>query len=291
MIDTQENSALKALISLLDEPDETSFTLIRNKILSYENDAMVLLEKALDNSFDPLIRERITDILSKIRMDKLLHDFSTWVNFGSSDMLNGFLLISGYDNPELSKDSLIHRVEQIKMDVWLELNENLTALENIKVLNHILYEVYHFDGYHSMVNTPRNFFLDNLIETRKGNPLSLGILYMVIAQRLNLPVFGVNLPQHFILAYLTETGIAAPTDEDVLFYINPFNLGSVFTRREVELFIRQLKIKPEQSFYSPCSNVDVIERMIHNLIFAYNQAGEHEKNNNLKNLLTILEGD
>jgi len=291
MTEIRENTALKALINLLDEPDENSFTLVRDKLFSYGSEAIPLLDNAMENSFDMLIRGRITEILGKIRMDQLRHEFSAWVNFGSSDLLKGFLQVSAYENFSLDKEELTRKVEQIKMDVWLELNDNLTALENIKVLNHIFYEVHHFDGKQSHNLNSGLFFLDHLLETHKGNPLSLGILYMVIAQRLKLPVFGVNLPQHFILAYLIEPGITGPAAEDVLFYINPFNQGSVFTRREIELFIHQLKIKPELSFFAPCSNADVIERMLRNLIFTYKQTGEPEKIQDLESLLKIIEGE
>ncbi len=288
MIEIQENTTLKALISLVDEPDEKSFSLIRQKILTYGDEALTLLERALENSFHGLIRERISEILLKIRIDKLSHDFATWVNFGSSDLLTGFLLITTYENPEIEKEVLTRQVEQIKMDVWLELHDNLTALENIKVLNHIFYELHHFSGNLSAGREPKYYFLDNLLKTHQGNPLSLGILYMAIAQRLNLPVFGVDLSQHFILAYLKESGLANPLADDVMFYINPFNQGSVFTRREIELFIRQLKIKPQESHFAPCSNVAVIEKMLLHLISAYHLSGEAEKSVNLKTLINIL---
>ncbi len=289
MTDFEENTKLKALISLLDEPDEKSFALVRKKILSYENEAIPLLDNLLENTFDSLMQERIREIIDKLQIDKLAHDFSAWVNFSSSDLLAGFLLISTYGNHKLDREKIIRQVEQIRMDVWLELHDNLTALENIKVLNHIFYEVHHFSGTLSGGRDPKYYFLDHLLETRKGNPLSLGILYMLVAQQLNMPVFGVDLTQHFILSYLQETGITKPGAEDVLFYINPFNQGSVFTRREIELFIRQLKIKPETIYFSPCSNIAVIEKMLLHLISAYHHSGETDKTTDLEMLLKILD--
>ncbi|MFH1159360.1 MAG: transglutaminase family protein, partial [bacterium] len=71
----------------------------------------------------------------------------------------------------------------------------------------------------------------------------------------------------------------------VLFYINPFNNGAVFTRREIELFVRQMKLKPEPSFFAPCTNVDIIHRLINNLVLTYTQLGNAEKVEELKELL------
>jgi len=290
MIDQSKKNALNALIKMLDEPDEKTYDLIRDKICSFGNDAITPLEKFWDDTFELLVQERISSILSTIRMDQTNHDFLDWVKFGSSDLLKGYILVSKTGFSAMDDGALTIRIEQMKMDIWLELNENLTALENVKVINHILFSMHHFEGNKINPGDPQNSYLNILMETRKGSPLSLGILYLVLAQKLNMPIYGVNLPQHFILAYLTEPGIPYPTADDVLFYINPFNEGAVFTRREIELFIRQLKIKPENSFFSPCTNLEIIQRLLQNLKFAYKRLEEPDKIEPLENFLKILEG-
>ncbi|MBN2174815.1 MAG: transglutaminase family protein, partial [Bacteroidales bacterium] len=132
---------------------------------------------------------------------------------------------------------------------------------------------------------------NNLLETKKGNHLSIGILYIVLAQKLNLPVFGVNLPQHFILAYLDELFeelIPSVNENEVLFYINPFNKGAVFTSREIEMFIKHLKLKADESYYKPCDNISIIRRLIENMIFVFDKLGHNEKVAELKVLITHI---
>jgi len=289
MTEPAGNNSLAALINLMDDPDEMAFELIREKIYSFGMDAVPYLEKALENTFDSLIQKRIEGIIQKLYRENLYIDFINWLNLGSSDLLKGFFLVTKTQYPDLNEEEQNKHIEQIRMDIWLELNENLTALENVKVLNHLIYEVHHFDGNKVNPSAPQNSYLNTLLEAHKGSPLSLGMLYIILAQKLGLPIYGVNLPQHFILAYLTDSGLANPTEEDVMFYINPFNKGAVFTRREIELFIRQLKIKPVQSYFAPCSNVDIIKRLLHNLIFSYNQLGYPEKIEDLDNLLKATE--
>jgi regulator of sirC expression with transglutaminase-like and TPR domain len=280
---------MEALINLLDEPDEKAFSLIREKVFSFGEDAIPLLEKALENTFDELIQGRIEDMIGSIHRDNLYLDFMNWVSLGSEDLLKGFLLVTRTQYPDIEEADILSKVGQLKLDVWLELNHDMTALENIKVLNHFFYTVHSFDGNKANMSAPQNFYINNLLETRKGSPLSLGMLYMILGRKCDLPIYGVNLPQHFILAYLNEQKISKPTEDDVLFYINPFNKGAVFTRREIELFIRQLKIKPERSFFAPCSNNDIIKRLIRHLIFAYNQLGYPDKINDLDHLLSAFE--
>ena len=286
---TTENTALNALIKLLDEPDEKTYGLIREQILLLGSDAITPLQEQLENTFNSLIQERIQSIIEKLNRDNLYADFSNWLAVGSSDLLQGFILVTRTQYPSLDEKEIIITIEQLKMDIWIELHENLTALENVKVLNHILFDIHHFDGNRSDISAPQNNYIHTLLESKKGSPISLGMLFIIFAQKLGLPVYGVNLPQHFILTYLTATGIENPGEDDVLFYINPFNRGAVFTRREIEQFIGQMKIKPEKTFFAPCSNPDIIRRLINTLIFSYNQSGSSDKVEVLENLLTAFE--
>ena len=289
LLDSKSNKELSALLNLLDEPDENAFSRIESKIYSFGQEAIPLLEKVWENSFEGIVQERIERIVKMIQQNALQFEFSNWINLGSSDLLKGFILISRTQYPDLEEEKIISRIDQMKRDAWLELNDNLTALENVKVLNHIIYDLHNFEGNKINIHAPQNSYINTLLETRKGNPLSLGMLYMIIAQKLNVPVYGVNLPQHFILAYTTEMVKPYPDENDVLFYINPFNKGAVFTRREIELFIRQLKIKPEAYYFSPCTNVDIIKRLIHNLKYSYDQSGSTDKIEELDNLLKLTE--
>jgi regulator of sirC expression with transglutaminase-like and TPR domain len=289
MTELLENKELNALLHLLDEPDEKAFDSIRKKIHSFGKEAIPYLEKALEINFDPFIQERAGEIVRDIQQGELQSEFTNWINTSSSDLLKGFLLVTRSQYPEINEETLSIRVEQMKMDAWLELNDNLTALENIKVLNHIIYQVHNFDGNKINLSDPQNFYLNTFLETRKGSALSLGILYIIIAQKLNIPVYGVNLPQHFILAYVSELAAEVPSMDDVLFYINPFNKGAVFTKREIELFIRQLKIDPDRTFFAPCSNIDTIKRLIESLILSYTQLGYPDKIEDLERLLKLTE--
>jgi len=127
---------------------------------------------------------------------------------------------------------------------------------------------------------------------KKGNPISLSLLYSVIAQRLGIPIYGVNLPKNFILAYADEVAnlktYEGDENEQILFYINPFNRGAVFGRREIDYYIKQQKLEPQKAFYIPCSNAEIIQRMILNLIFSYEQQAFKEKVVELQELFKIV---
>jgi len=271
MRDIPVTGELTALIQLLDEPDEKAYEVIARKIETFGREAIPGLIEALENSFIPGVRDRITILLDRIRQETFRQELQSWMEPGASDLLEGFLLMSKFQDPEIDTDALTVQVEQLKMDVWIELNDSLTALENVKVINHVLYGIHRFEGNRVNLYAISNQYLHTVMETRQGNPLTLGMLYMIIAQRLNIPIYGVNLPQHFILAYLRDDHPPVPEEQDVLFYINPFNRGAVFTRKEIDLFVRQMNLRPEPWFYTPCSHIDILRRLINNLILSYTQ--------------------
>ncbi len=285
------NKELEALISLLDEPDENTYDEIKKRIFSYGPDAIPSLETAWENSFDNLIQVRIENIIRKIQLDDLYHELSEWGRNNEKDLLKGFYLASRYHYPDQDEEKISNAIGRLIQDIWLELNDELTALEKVKVMNHIIFEIHKYSANKSNFYAPENFFLKNLIETKKGNPISLGIFYIIIAKSLKIPIYGVNLPKHFILAYADELSaryIGETGTEDILFYINPFNKGAVFTKNEIELYIKQLKLKSKQSYYKPCSNNIIIRRLFEEIAFSYKKSGYPDKVSDINKLLKAL---
>lgn len=284
---------LNALISLLDDPDEVVFTQIKSKIVSLGHDVIPVLENAWEHSFDPLLQTRIENIIHTIQFQKIAEDLREWAQNPHGSLLEGAILVAQYQYPDLDIAKFHKQLEQIKHDVWLELNDHLTALEKTRVLNHILFEVHLFSGNTANYYAPQNSYINNVLESKKGNPLSLSIIYAIVAQSLGLPIYGVNLPEHFVLAYKDETEFpAALTNEEnktrILFYINPFSRGAVFSRREIDAFLKQLKKEPAAEFYTACSNLDIIKRLLRNLINSYEKLGYPDKGEELQSLLNSI---
>ncbi len=288
---TKSNTQLEALISLLDEPDSNIFLKVKEKIFSYGTEAIPVLEDAWDHSTDNEIQQRIEGIIHKIQYENVFSELRNWKQNGGKDLLKGFILVAKYQYPDLNEKEIIDKIGQIIQDVWLELNNNLTPLEKIKVINHIFFDVHRFKGNKSDVHAPQNSYINVIFETKRANPISLSIIYMVVAQSLKIPVYGINLPQNFIMAYLNrmiEPGVEI-NKNNIQFYINAFTNGAVFTRKEVELFLRQINLDQEDKYFLPCDNITIIRRVINNLIFSYANGGDTEKSEELKHLQLALD--
>ena len=284
---------IKALISLLDDPDEMVFKQISVKFLSLGEEVIPVLEDAWEASFDTLIQNRIENIIHQIQFDLIKEALRLWAQPDDQILFDGALLIARYQYPDLDETKIRRQLEQIKKDVWLELHDDLTALEKVKVINHILFEVHNFSGNTSNYHAPQNSYINNVLESKKGNPLLLSIIYTVVAQMLDIPIYGVNLPEHFILCYVDVEHMGVPSAEgnegsNVLFYINPFSKGAVFGQKEVDAFLMQLKLPPLVKYYEPCSNLEIIKRLLRNLIASYEKLGYPDKSEELKQLLSSL---
>lgn len=290
-----DQKELNALISLLDDPDEEVYRHIRERLQSLGHKVIPALEDAWEQSFDTLIQNRIENIIQKIQFEKIAQELKDWAKYNTRDLLAGVLLVARYQYPDLDEEKVRRHIEQIKQDVWLELNNNLTALEKVRVINHIIFDVHNFSGNTTNYHAPQNSYINNVLESKRGNPLSLSILYAIIAQDLEIPIYGVNLPEHFVLAYKDEYNVMSEVTNEpmnnVLFYINPFSKGSVFSRKEIDAFLKQLKVTPNDSHYEPCSNFVIVRRLIANLVNSYEKLGYPHKVDELRLLLNTLQDE
>jgi len=285
MVDPTE---INSLIRLLDDPDTEIFEHIHEKLISYGSEVIGYLESAWEQAFDPIQQERIANLVHEIQFGIVKDELRLWYQGGAFDLLLGVLTINKYQYPDLDEQKVINQIEAIKRDIWLQLIYDSSAAEQVKLINHVFYNIHGFSGNTSNHQDPQNSYLNQVLETKKGNQISLAIIYSIIAQKLDIPVYGVNLPQHFILAYVDETQ-ESDFEGGILFYINAFNKGFIFGRRDVDMFLKQLNLKAEKQFYEPCSNADIIRRVLRNLISSYENLGSTEKVAELNELLRIME--
>ena len=278
-----------ALITLLDDPDDGIYSEVKNRFIILGPPAIPHLETAWENSFDALMQKRIEGIIHTIQFKALRNALKHWSENEQDDLFKGCTIIARYQYPDLDENKLKKQLHQIKQDVWLELHDDLTAIEKVKIINHIMFEVHQFGGNITNYHAPQNSFINVVLETKKGNPVMLSVIYALVCKELGIPIYGVNLPQHFVLAYVNDfANLFDPShktlSDNILFYVNPFSKGLIFNQGDVDAFIKQLNVEPETKYYLPCSNLDIIKRLINNLIYSFDKMGYAEKVQELKDL-------
>jgi regulator of sirC expression with transglutaminase-like and TPR domain len=286
-----ETREIKALISLLDDTDKDVYSHIHHQLVLIGKKAIPLLEDAWSQSMDVLMQQRIEDIVSKIQFDSLKRELALWSHSRYFNLMEGVILIARFQYPDLDENKIYQQLNQLQREIWLELNDNLTSFEKVHVINRILFEMHSFGGNTTNFHAPQNSFINNVLESRKGNPLLLSVIYAHIARQLDMPVYGVNLPEHFILAFMNHSfngDFEKATEEEVMFYINPFSKGSVFDKKEIDNFLKKLSLVPQPSYYIPCSNIEIMKRLLRNLIYSYEKLDNEEKSEQVKQLMKVI---
>ena len=282
---------IHALITLIDDPDEGIYTHVRDRILSIGEPVVQELERAWEmDDLGDLFRNRIEDLLHSIHLDLTFNRLKVWSATGGEDLLEGAMAVCRYRYSELDELRVRSRLAAIRQDIWLEMNDDLTAFEKVRVFNHIFFQIHGFKGNKRNYHAPQNSYINEVLEGKKGNPLSLALIYQLLAEDLDIPLRGVNLPNHFVLAYMDDTGVA--TSElgygDVLFYVNAFSNGDILGKAEIDEFLGKLELPTDDSFYQPCTNIDIVRRLLNNLLNSYEKQNDPDRVEDLQRLLTAL---
>ena len=277
---------IKALIFLLDDPDREIFQEIEYKLITCGPEVIPLLEHSWESSFDPLSQSRIENIIHRIQYDQVKNDLQLWKLNNSEDLLEGLLIINRYQYPNLHEEQVYYQLAELRRNAWYHLMYDMSPVEKVKLLNNIIFREFGLSGNTSNYHDPQNSFIHKVLESKKGNPISLACIYALVAQKLDIPIYGVNLPKHFVLAYVDPEN-----EHKILFYINVFNRGQIMREEDIYAFLRQLNLPLSDNYTLPCDNIAIIKRVLRNLISAYEHVDNAEKKLEIETLLSLIEED
>ncbi|WP_321308806.1 transglutaminase family protein [Marinifilum fragile] len=257
---------LTALLSLLDDPTPEIYKRIENELINLPVSAIPQLEDYWLDSKSTLLQERLEQVINKIQFTHVKNELITWGKTDSQNLIEGAILVNKSYNPNLITDSIRKEIDKIKKDVWLELNDHLTALEKIKILNHFFYNIYNYQALSP--NQPTNWDGDigTVLSQKQGNYIIISIIYAGIAQELGIPVYGINLTDSVLLCYVDKN---ASNKDEILFYINPIDRGKVFGRAELQFVIESKKIVNRPKYYKATNNSSLIKRLVKHNISVY----------------------
>jgi regulator of sirC expression with transglutaminase-like and TPR domain len=280
LIFTLKNSELKALISLLDDDDHQVINHVEDKIKSIGQDIIPLLETEWESNLNPDVQRRIEDLIHVLQFELLQQRLQFWLENEQEDLLKGLWLVATYQYPDLELVKLKQDLEQIYYEAWLEFKPDAHPFDQVKLLNSVLFGKLKFGANTKNFHSPSNSMINIVLDSKKGNPISLCAVYMLVAQRLKMPVSGVNLPNLFILTY--------KDNNHQQFYINAFNRGLIFSKDDINNYVAELRMSPQESYFQPCDNAEIVRRSLRNLMNSFEKIGDHIKSDEVKTLLQCL---
>ncbi|OJW84896.1 MAG: hypothetical protein BGO69_10140 [Bacteroidetes bacterium 46-16] len=287
----QANKEISALLTLIDDPDDEVFDTVAEKLLDYGRKIIPELEQLWEVTADQLIQERIEILIHRVHFQDLQHDFMEWSNSKHPELLRGAILVARYQFPDLNVPSILTQFDQVRRNVWLELNNYLTPIEQVNVFNSILYNYYKLQGHELTEREPKHFFINQVLESKQGNAFSLGVLYLALCELLDIPIFAVDLPRQFVMAYIdTLHHFYSPDDEGVQqiqFYVDPIN-GMIYTQKDVDTYLRKINAHDRDQYFTPLLSKRVIFKMLEELSLCYRYKREEAKAEEIQQLMRLL---
>ncbi|MEO8820146.1 MAG: transglutaminase family protein [Ginsengibacter sp.] len=286
-----ENKEISALFHLIDDPDDEVFSTITERIISHGRAIIPNLENLWENSPDENVQGRIEMIIHKLHFRDLIGEFNEWKN-GNCELLHGSLLVAKYCNPEMIATPALQEIEKIRRNIWLELNSYLTPLEQVNVISGILYSYYKLKGNEVSYDIREDFLMDKLIENKRGNSITNGILYLILCELLDIPARAINIPKQFILAYF-DVDYQFPNplkqqSEKINFYIDPLN-GQVYSQKDVESYFKRISVPPVPSYFKALNNKRIVQHLLEEFSKCFSGPTEIYKKNELLFLAKLLD--
>ena len=208
--------------------------------------------------------------LKELNFTDPVGDFRTFIRSLNYELETGALLLSRTVNAELDAGDCCARLDALADRCRQLIAEPATTREKCRVLNRVLFHEHGLRGDTENYSNPLNSFLDQVLVRRKGIPISLSIVYLLVGERLGLPLEPVGLPGHFVVGCYEET---------VPFFIDPFNAGQFLDADQVFALLKGNAIDATISDLAPTPVREVLCRCCRNLVNHYAAANQPEQAN------------
>jgi len=274
------DSKKSALLSLLADEDSSVFEAIRGEIISYGPTVSVWLrDYALDEN--PLLRRRTQEIIThfdRIEADTKFHAFC--LNHGETfNLEEACWLLAQTAYPRINSIAYSAILDDHAHDLMQKIDFGSEPEGIIASINHYLFKSIGYQGNEEEYYSAENSYLNRVIDRRIGNPISLCMIYLLVCQRLGLPVTGIGLPGHFLCRFQN------PRQE---LYVDAFNLGRSLTKTDCMKYLKQAGYEFHETFLMPASPRRILLRMCSNLHQIYMHEGQKVDASRLQGYIVSL---
>jgi regulator of sirC expression with transglutaminase-like and TPR domain len=268
----------QALITLLGDDDERAQQLIEEKLIALGSVSMSTLFRALASP-DPVTHRNAQRILRRLCQSHVNDEFLAFCRSHAQDLERGVFLLAHTAYPEVEMGVYAKRIDDMAKVLRSRLRKNDSSHTTIEKINRFLFREQGFRGNEENYYDPDNSFLNRVIDRRLGIPITLSTLYLLVAERLQLPIVGVGMPGHFILKY---------RENDSEFFIDPFNDGMIMDAEDCQQVIEHMGQRFDPSLLKPTGPRQMLARMCANLMHIYRERQESSSYERIEKFLEAL---
>jgi len=187
------------------------------------------------------------------------------------DLAKAALYIAQEEYPHLDPEEYLNALDTMAAEVEERLPDRRYPLRTIQSINQYLYENLAFSGNKQNYYDPRNSLLNEVIDRRVGIPITLSLVYLEVARRIDFPMVGIGMPGHFLIR---------PDIPEMEIFVDAFNRGEVMfaqdcQERMTQIYQQSVPLQPE--FLAPVTHRQFLARMLTNLKSLYMRQKELEK--------------
>ena len=251
----------KALARLLADEDPRTLQLLQESLAGRGEEGLLFLESVVRDG-DPTAQRNATQILRVLRETAAWEDLAQFCKTCGShfDLEVASWLVAKTRYPEFDKAAYRTRIDEMAQELRKRLTGRETPRSTIEVCNHYLFRTLGFRGNRQDYYDPDNSYLNRVLDRRLGIPISLSVLYLLLARRLHLPLIGINMPAHFLLKWQSATAC---------FFFDPFHEGELLDEADCQELCKRLGVTFNPMFLTPTTPQIILLRMCNNLQAIY----------------------
>ncbi len=273
------DNKINYLLQLVDDPDEEVYETVAKEFLVIGEEALEHLEHLWEVTFDNTIQKRIEHIIHQVQLEGLLQKWKDWYQNNGS-ILDALILTAKFRFPSLNEYEVRKQYAKLKQDIWLELNNYLTPLEQINVINGIYFNYYNISGTELHKSNEHSFYINKLFETKKGNSYSNGALLAAVLEELDVPLRCVQLPHQFLLGYFETIQPFFKLNEEnsimkLVCYMDTNN-GYVYTQRDIDNYFKKIGEDQLKEHFLPLHTDQLIQIYLQELQYFLDQNGSYD---------------
>ncbi|MFZ4620115.1 MAG: SirB1 family protein [Bacteroidota bacterium] len=278
----KEISEVRSLITLIDDEDETVFNAARERLLSYKEQVLTYLpfvdekstlaDKRLSEIREILIRASFKEHLRKLKRDQE----------GNILLEDAVFLIARQRYLDLDTKLYVDQLNHYASELKDELSAVADEEEMLRRLISFFTEEKKFEGNKEEFYSEENHYINRVLDTKIGIPITLSIVYLLVGQRIDLPLRGIGLPGHFILRF-SFSGTQV--------FFDPFNGGKILSRADCEAIVNNLGFNFSEEYLQPVSNKQILERMLRNIILTLEKKQEIDRIETIRQFIDTLNSD
>ena len=244
---------IKALIELIDDPDEIVFKSITDRFIGLGKEVVPIIKEQLDFTDEESTIFKINHIIHKVNFNSLEDELLRWNESPQKNLWDATLIISSYIDTEANKKEIQFEIEKVRRSIWLELNDYLTSLEEVNVINKVLFSYYKYATLDQTKTKEIDLGINKLLSTKIGSPRSIATFYLLLAELIKIPIKALDIPNQNLLAFCgNDAVLPEEPNEEILFFIDPTS-GQIYTHSDVENYLKKINHHMSASALKPLS--------------------------------------